>query len=114
MNRQSVKEFLKPDLRKISFCLGFGLILLGIVIYAIFTARTGPTPTQFVLPDFFVYLLLGPMAVLGDVLGESVLYLLFAPLYWYLFSCLAVWTWDRLKIGNKRKQIRVFTLFFCV
>jgi len=95
---QDIKEFLNPDLRKIFFCSGFGLILVCIIVYAIFTARTGPTPTRLILPDFLAYLLFGPVTFLGEFLGGSILYLLFAPLYWYLLSCFLVWAWNRLKI----------------
>jgi len=95
MNWKSLKEFLRPDWRKI-------VIVLIIFAYLYFFSRFLSAiyiacPKQ---PDFFDFHC-GSFFEIVEIILFWPLYFfhnfVFGILYWYLISCLIIWIYDKVK-----------------
>jgi len=92
-----IKQFLKPDWRK---------IIIFVVLFIIFSFLMNNTfyiedkGFPFVYLDFPVY---GPAMLLNETLVDyrapifSLINFILDIIFWYLFSCLIIWIYDKMK-----------------
>jgi len=115
MTLESIKEFLKPNRRKVFGVFLFFFLFAGSLIIS-------PTPQAFdVFYSLFFIIFAPPLFLhgLGNILfhqysirlstlltpvGEIMFLVVSFFLYWYLLSCLIMFVYDKLKSRKKQKR----------
>jgi len=101
-----VKQFLKPDWKKISAFVIFLILYLIGVFYVFVFMEYVPKPSWLLVFDVFMMILALPMyifqilfPVMEFEIGILIIIVAYSLLiiYWYLLSCLIVWIYDKVK-----------------